>query len=318
MARARPPSKLRRAAVFWDHRRDKYMLLAIFSQLNIRSLNFKQLADTLGSETYSVETLRRRFRELRQMATEVMEDRHDRQLEEHEQAGTAEDSNFMVVDEPALHTSAPSPNTPSPQPSERRGVEPTPPISNVLTPSQRPAKKRAQTEPPPSTTGGVSKKSRKDRDQLFTPKPSPKPLHRDQGSTGDFAAPASSPNDNALNHTRGNKRQKKSKHKSQAPLKEAASDARPKEHLPPHPAQAPTPPNNPTFISSDNSSTTAAKATDQAWRSSVRDPGSTLPSDKWAFGPPPTGPTRTVERAYGGSYPGQNGSVFPSVYEMFP
>ncbi|KAL2821774.1 hypothetical protein BDW59DRAFT_164112 [Aspergillus cavernicola] len=68
-------------AVKWDHRKDKYMLLAIFAQMNTRTPNFTQLSDVLGSEIYSPSALSRRFRHLKQMADEVLEDRQRRDEE---------------------------------------------------------------------------------------------------------------------------------------------------------------------------------------------------------------------------------------------
>jgi hypothetical protein len=51
-------SKSRRLPVRWDHRKDKFLLLAIFSQMNFTAPDFKQLSDVLGSEIYSAGVLR--------------------------------------------------------------------------------------------------------------------------------------------------------------------------------------------------------------------------------------------------------------------
>ncbi|BCS18931.1 uncharacterized protein APUU_11759A [Aspergillus puulaauensis] len=130
--------KRRRRRIVWDHRRDKYLLLAIFAHMKVKTPNFQEIADILGNETYSADTLTRRFRVLRQMATEVMEDRHDKGLEVLEEETTERDRDVIIVDEPAVPNLAPQPPiTPSSIRSERAAAEPTSPISENPIPSQR-------------------------------------------------------------------------------------------------------------------------------------------------------------------------------------
>lgn len=72
------------------------------------------------------------------MATEVMEDRHDKGLEVLEEETTERDHDVIIVDEPAIPNLAPQPPiTPSSIRSERAAAEPTSPISETSTPSQR-------------------------------------------------------------------------------------------------------------------------------------------------------------------------------------
>lgn len=49
--------KRRRRRIVWDHRRDKYLLLAIFAHMKVKPPNFQEIADILGNETYSADTL---------------------------------------------------------------------------------------------------------------------------------------------------------------------------------------------------------------------------------------------------------------------
>lgn len=72
------------------------------------------------------------------MATEVMEDRHDKGLEVLEEETTERDHDVIIVDGPAVPNLAPQPPiTPSSIRSERAAAEPTSPISVTSTPSQR-------------------------------------------------------------------------------------------------------------------------------------------------------------------------------------
>ncbi|KAL4802775.1 hypothetical protein BDV18DRAFT_163737 [Aspergillus unguis] len=146
-----PSRRRRRAPVTWDHRKDKYMLLAIFSQLKIRGTDYQKLADTLGNDAYTAGNLERRFRELRQMAAEVYEDRQDQQAQALRPASPeVQDDN--VVEEPATQPPPlPVPSTPTPARQPTPAVpKPTPPPSNILVTAARPRKSRAKTAPPAS------------------------------------------------------------------------------------------------------------------------------------------------------------------------
>lgn len=111
--------------------------------------------------------IRRRFRELRQMATEVMEDRHDRRDVVPPQHSAPADDNPRPRDEPAVHTPVSIPITPNPAGRPRCGApEPTPPPSNSPVPAPRLPMARAKTAPPrssnsepkrPQTQGGADR-----------------------------------------------------------------------------------------------------------------------------------------------------------------
>ncbi|RDW70739.1 uncharacterized protein DSM5745_08250 [Aspergillus mulundensis] len=151
--RERAASK-RRPPVVWDHRKDKFMLLALFSQLNIKTADFDQLADVLGSEVYSASALRRRFKELREAATEVFDDRQDRNadvsiVENHRDHD--DDILEFFRDRPAVQRVAPNLPT-SPQPRIRSS-----PVSELSASSKEPAPPRglelfAQPTPPSSAS----------------------------------------------------------------------------------------------------------------------------------------------------------------------
>ncbi|KAL5336262.1 hypothetical protein BJX70DRAFT_400766 [Aspergillus crustosus] len=113
LTQQRGVSKWRRPSVQWDHRKDKFMFLAIFSQMNVIAPDFQQLSDVLGSDIYSGDTLRCRFKELRQIAKEVMEDRQQRDTEMSITDGGLEDgvddNETIRPGEPAIETSTPVP-----------------------------------------------------------------------------------------------------------------------------------------------------------------------------------------------------------------
>ncbi|KAL4949654.1 hypothetical protein BDW69DRAFT_173884 [Aspergillus filifer] len=213
-------SKSCRPPVTWDHRKDKYMLLAILSQLNIRGPDFKQLADMLGSDIYSADMLKRRFRELRQMAAEIIEDRQDRQVENpHQQPNTAENYTIMIDDliteGPVARTSAASPKTPWPRPSQPLGVQPSPPISNPSSPSIRPSKRRAQTAPPDSNTSETSRKSHNAGSHPSAPKIKSKSRRHDNNHTDSSTTGKSKPVLNEAGNSRVKKRRRGPKHNAQ-------------------------------------------------------------------------------------------------------
>ncbi|KAL4907427.1 hypothetical protein BDW74DRAFT_176196 [Aspergillus multicolor] len=144
----------RRIPVVWDHRKDKFMLLALFSQLNVRTADFDQLADVLGTDIYSADVLRKRFVELRRIATEVFDDRQDRNADIttlEDQANDREESPDLLTGEPAfqalqsLHirpasqrqesnASEPVASLPTPAPRRRREDNAVKPMASPLTP----------------------------------------------------------------------------------------------------------------------------------------------------------------------------------------
>jgi hypothetical protein len=64
-------AKGRRTAVKWDHRRDKYLLLAIFSQLNTPTPDWNQLSEMMGSDTYSPAMLQYDFYPCRELLSSL-------------------------------------------------------------------------------------------------------------------------------------------------------------------------------------------------------------------------------------------------------
>ncbi|KAL4797403.1 hypothetical protein BDV19DRAFT_387210 [Aspergillus venezuelensis] len=324
MARTRPSSKSRRPPVMWDHRKDKYMLLAIFSQLNIRGPDFKQLADMLGNEIYSADMLKRRFRELRQMAAEVIEDRQDRQVEIPHQQSTTPKNDVIVIDdliteEPVARASVASPKTPSPRPSQPPGAQLSPPISNPSSPSIRSTKRRAQTAPPIFHTFEKSRKSHDGGPHPSAPKSKSKSRRHDNNDTESSTAEKSK---TALNEA-GNPCVKK---KATGPKEQCPRDTGrrykryPAEGTHPVISSAParSPSKNKANSNSGSPSTTPPGISAQAQEPQAPTPPITTCDKEWLLGPPPTGLSRELNRACGGFYPGRKQFVFPSVYESFP
>ncbi|KAL4960308.1 uncharacterized protein BDV14DRAFT_204839 [Aspergillus stella-maris] len=324
MAQTRPYSKSRRPPVMWDHRKDKYMLLAIFSQLNIRGPDFKQLADMLGSEIYSADMLKRRFRELRQMAAEVIEDRQDRQVEiPHQQSATAK-NDVIVIDDPiteefVARASAASPKTPSPRPAQPPGAQLSPPISNPSSPSIRSSKRRAQTAPPASTTSEKSRKSDDGGPHLSAPKSKSKSRRHDNNDTESSTTGKSKTVLNETGNSRVKKKRRGPKHNAQETQADVTNNTLPEEHtLSSRPATARRPSKNKVNDNSGNSSTSPPSTSVRTQDFQVLTPPITTWDKEWPFGPPPTSPSPKRGRAYGGFYPGRKRFVFPSVYESFP
>lgn len=220
------PKRRRRRRIVWDHRRDKYLLLAIFAHMNVKAPDFQEIADMLGNDTYSADTLtyiypsssisscwytdtlalstRRRFRVLKQMATEVMEDRHDKGLGVLEEEITERDYDVMIVDEPAVSNPAPQlPITPSSARSGQAVAESTSPISQTSTPPQRPNARGPHAEP---------KHSRPSRREQAKPRRQQEP-HRPNDNRAKHREPAiPSPNSDRLNDIRRRIRQRNQGH----------------------------------------------------------------------------------------------------------
>ncbi|OJI96376.1 hypothetical protein ASPVEDRAFT_78150 [Aspergillus versicolor CBS 583.65] len=198
--------KRRRRRIVWDHRRDKYLLLAIFAHMNVKAPDFQEIADMLGNETYSADTLTRRFRVLKQIATEVMEDRHDKGLGVLEEEITERDHDVTIVDEPAISNPAPQlPTTPSSVRSGQAVAESTSLISQTSTPPQRP-------NPHPRGPHAEPKHSRPPRREQAKPPRQQEP-HRPNDSRAKHGEPAiSSPNSDRLNHIRRRIRQRNQIH----------------------------------------------------------------------------------------------------------
>ncbi|KAL3476798.1 hypothetical protein BJX99DRAFT_258133 [Aspergillus californicus] len=133
------------------------MLLAIFSQTNTRTPDFRQLSEMMGRDVYSAGALKSRLRTLKSLAEEVIQDRQDRERDITELEETREktpersivDDNFddwesetaiFLNNSPvwaANQTHTTSPITPlTLRQSGRVRVEPTPPSSNQSSSSQ--------------------------------------------------------------------------------------------------------------------------------------------------------------------------------------
>ncbi|KAL2868730.1 uncharacterized protein BJX67DRAFT_349071 [Aspergillus lucknowensis] len=104
--------KSRRPAVKWDHRKDKYLLLAIFAQSNISSPDYKQLSELMGSKIYSADALKRRFIDLKHMAAEVMEDRQYHNAEINAYENGIDDLDVVRTNEPSAQVLEPRPDRP--------------------------------------------------------------------------------------------------------------------------------------------------------------------------------------------------------------
>ncbi|CEL06131.1 hypothetical protein ASPCAL07240 [Aspergillus calidoustus] len=133
-------SKLRRPAIKWDHRKDKYLLLAVFAQQNTPAPDYKQLADALGSETYSPDAVKRRLLTLKEMAAAVIEDRHDRHEETAAEQSATEDDDIILVKETAVQAPKTTINGPPTPSSSQRQAQPR--VQQVAP--------KANTRPPPS------------------------------------------------------------------------------------------------------------------------------------------------------------------------
>ncbi|KAI9372163.1 hypothetical protein BJX61DRAFT_542987 [Aspergillus egyptiacus] len=131
------PKKSRLPSVVWNHRKDKYFLLAIFEQCNIKSPDYYQLSEILGNSVYSPSALRSRFRDLKQLAKEVLEDRQERspQISQQDNASDDKHDNILVMDETPDEIAALAFDSPSPLPLPPRqpSAQQTPVKSNTST-----------------------------------------------------------------------------------------------------------------------------------------------------------------------------------------
>ncbi|KAL3454676.1 hypothetical protein BJX65DRAFT_301312 [Aspergillus insuetus] len=109
-------AKGRRTAIKWDHRRDKYLLLAIFSQLNTPIPDWNQLSEMMGSDTYSPAMLQKRFLVLQEMSAAGMEDRQDRNAEVYPYEVGTENDNVVYISETTSRTAASINNKLPPRP----------------------------------------------------------------------------------------------------------------------------------------------------------------------------------------------------------
>ncbi|KAL4866061.1 hypothetical protein BDV12DRAFT_199502 [Aspergillus spectabilis] len=272
-------SKPRRLPVRWDHRKDKFLLLAIFSQMNVTAPDFKQLSDVLGSEIYSAGVLRRRFKDLRDIATEVMEDRQQRGIEASEVG--LEDDKIILQDEPLIETPVSSP-APSPEPStlpqdlengleddgiilqdeplvkalapspkpfalsqglEQRAAELTPPASKASTPTHLSSKARASTVPPPPKTPLPSVGSSKPHPHSLPHKPSTQvpPRRPEQNRPQDHGPAPRGPKNNKPDSTLQKTKQRPSKRRQKAGGRYFIGEDRSTDHRPTNPVKPWTP-----------------------------------------------------------------------------
>ncbi|KAJ0421970.1 hypothetical protein BJY00DRAFT_281511 [Aspergillus carlsbadensis] len=170
-------AKGRRTAVKWDHRRDKYLLLAIFSQLNTPTPDWNQLSEMMGSDTYSPAMLQhdlpllKRFLVLQEMSAAVMEDRQDRNAELYPYEAGAENDDVVYVAETTSRTAASIshklPPRPPSQPSDHPRVQFSLPKSKPSSfSSQRGSHNRSGSDeysPPPPSNRKNSNHGSKDR-----------------------------------------------------------------------------------------------------------------------------------------------------------